>query len=86
MAPSATRLRSAWMHALASAPPPTWTTSRSTGDARGRDDLPAERLATLDGEPVQVALAGEGDARRLASASQQRVIRRIPGQPVAGQT
>ena len=71
-APSATRLAEAWMHALASAPPPTWTTSRSSGGASG-DDLLAERLAAFDGETVQVALARE---RQRAGARAPRSRRR----------
>ena len=67
----------------ASAPPPTWTTTRSSrggpvGPAdRGRQ-LAAERLAALDREAVQVALAGERDGA-VGDRVEQREVGRVAG-------
>ena len=74
------------MQALASAPPPTCTTRRSSGSAASDDELLAERLAALDREPVQVALARERE-RSLVERLQQPAVRSgRPAPPSRGQT
>ena len=80
-APSAAASARPRPQALASAPPPTWTTRRSI-DARADDELPAERLAALDGEPVQVALAGERE-RALGERLEEPVHGRVAGDALA---
>ena len=75
MAPSATRLAEG-MDARARERSPAHLHDESVDDRAGRDDFPPERLATLDGEPVQVALTGERDGA-LRERSQQPAIGRI---------
>ena len=69
------------MHALASAPPADLHDEPVDRHAR-RDDLPAERLPSLDREPVQVALAGERNSA-VVDRLQEPPVRRVAGEPVA---
>ena len=80
-APSATASANAWMQALASAPPPTCTTSRSSGTPE-ETSLPAERLARLDRQSVQASLAREGQGA-VGERLQEPAIGGVAGQAVA---